>query len=205
MSVMKIEDLAVLIKSIARRGMALDKDIQKAAVAAVAFSIIDRNSTPANDLFKALAKSHRRDKLAMYFEKFGNLAYMKTTDSIDFFDVAAMTGKPALEYTDELELELLTTPWTGTTKAPVVSAYDVEDAIAKFFKSADKAVKENRVENELGIGLLKSMHNAYAAWLVANQQNELDADDTIVLHEGDLIDVELIEDESGRQLMVVNG
>lgn len=197
MSLMEMNALTTLIRSIAKRGLALDKDIQKAAVSAIGYSVVDRNSTPADQLFKALAKGHRRDKLATFFEQHGNLAYMKADDAIKFYDAGIKV------WTDDMQAELLTTPWTGATKAAVVSKYDVDDAISKLFKNADKALKEGRVESEEDKSLLKAMHAAYARWLVENAKSE--SDDEIILHDGDTIDAEVFDDGEGSIRLVVNG
>ena len=129
--VMQQTELAKLIGEIGRSSVLLVGQIQVAAVACVAQSIVHRNATPAQQLFDAVGSSQRRDSLVSYFEAFGNLAWVKDEKtkkgSIAFFDVAKMCDKPALVWDEVTEQKCTETLWHQVKREPTPkSVFDVE-------------------------------------------------------------------------------
>lgn len=156
--------LAKLIGNIGKSGMKLDAQIQLAAVQCIAYSIVDRNITPGQNLLDATSNGIRSDALVAFFEKHGQFAYDKQTKKLVFFDVKKVLDRK-IEWTEALEKELMGTPWTAAKKKPEpVSAYDFDEQATKFvdrFKKlasdANVTVKHKELLNEM-IGLINKYH-----------------------------------------------
>lgn len=140
---MNKKQFAVAVGNIGRSSKELDGNIQLAAVAAVAFSVIkDRNATPAQQLLEVV-NPHVKAAVVAFFEKFGNLAYSKETKSMVFFDVAARTDKEPLAWTDAYADEVMAFAWTTAKKAPEPkSVFDVQEEIDKLIDRLNKAAKK---------------------------------------------------------------
>lgn len=141
---MSENEFSRLINNIKRAGQLTNAMIQRAAVFSIMKSIDDRNSTPADTLFKAMPDGTRKNALVAYFEQNGNLAYVKSEKKIAFFDVADMTGKPAPVFNEAL---LAANPWHKSIKeADITSAWDAKGEIEKVLARLERAVRNNERE-----------------------------------------------------------
>lgn len=136
------DDLVKLIASVKTSGSRFDALVQKAAVQCVAQSIVHSNVTPANDLFNALPKGSRRDSLVAWFERHGNLAWMKAERKLAFYKAVEADA-----WTPEYAVEVQGNMWTTGTKAPEIkSAYDLEDEFGKVFDRLGKVMNDSTKE-----------------------------------------------------------
>lgn len=137
------KDFANIVGIVGRSSKELDGNIQRAAVAAVAFSVCkDRNATPAQQLLEVL-NPHVKAAVVAFYEKFGNLAYSKETKGMVFFDVGAKTDKEPLAWTDAYADEVMAFAWTTAKKAPEPkSVFDVQEEIDKLIDRLNKAAKK---------------------------------------------------------------
>ena len=110
--------------------------IQVLAVNAIRFSIVDRNTTPATQLYVATAKGMRRDAIVRFLEQNGNLRWSKEKSAFEFMEL-----RKTAEWTDDLAVQLLGTSWQSAKaeKAPE-SLYDVEAAVEKFLQQIDARI-----------------------------------------------------------------
>jgi hypothetical protein len=190
---MDTSEFTKLVKDIASQRVALEAGINIAAAQAVAFSIVDRNSTPAQLLYEALRTMKdingkvvrnsgiRANALVKYFEKFGNLAYVSKDkasgerDKVTFFE-ATIDGRHELvqkeilppgklEWTEKFAAYLGEQHWADAkpTSDPV-SAYDTATLADQFFSNL------RRKQRDAGItlkheDLLERMYATYAAWV----------------------------------------
>lgn len=135
---MTADQFNVLVGQIKRLGKLTNDAIQRAAVFAVWQSLEHRNSTPADNLLAAMPAGTRRNSLVLFFERFGNLAYMTTKKKMEFFDVENMTGVPQPEFDEKT---LMTTPWSSMIKeADITSAWDVKDQLDKLLSKLERAI-----------------------------------------------------------------
>ncbi len=140
---MEAGKLAKLIGVIGRQKVRQENMIQTAAIQSIAQSIVHRNSTPAAQLYSILGGSTRRDSLLAYFERFGNLAWSKVDSKVNFFDVAAVLKRDALEWTDDYASQVSAVLWYKAKPEPVVkSVFDVSDAVEKLIASCERAIKK---------------------------------------------------------------
>jgi hypothetical protein len=152
-----------LVDGIEKRIALTVKDIQKAAVFAVYHSLTNpadltdgRNSSPANKLFNAVGTSVRRQALATFFEKYGNLAYMKDEKAIKFFDAGHVQSTFDEAY-------LMSKPWQDATpEGNITSAYDVFADLQALLKKYERAVtksgeKVREVKHANMIAVLKTL------------------------------------------------
>ena len=139
-----------IVGRIGARQKLLNKDIQACAMFAIYKSIVDRNSTPADVLFQAMSAGMRKQALVNYFEKYGNLAYLKndpktgaTKPHMAFFDVEAMTGiKPIYN-----EADLADKPWyEAGGKEQISSSLDIQERVAALIKQIKNAQKGDKRE-----------------------------------------------------------
>jgi len=113
--------------------------IQAAAVQAIGQSIVHRNATPANQLVDAMHHGLRKDSLVKFLEVHGCLAWIKGEKKFAFFEV-----KDA-KFDSAIKDELMKSPWSRAVKAPEVkSIYDVEEALERFLKSCESAIKSGK-------------------------------------------------------------
>lgn len=143
--VMEANALSKLIGNIGKSGLKLDAQIQLAAVQCIAYSIIDRNITPGQNLLDATSNGIRSDALVAFFEKHGQFAYDKQTKKLVFFDVKKITNKD-IEWSEAYERELMSTPWTGARKKQEpVSQYDFDEQATKFVERFKKLAADANV------------------------------------------------------------
>lgn len=120
---------------------ALDSIIQQAAVFAVHQSIEHRNATPANSLYQAVVTLKgvvRADSLARFLEQHGQLAYMKATKTIEFFEVKDATFD---------EKQLMALPWRQAIapKDPE-SVYDAKEMFESLLARIEKKIQAGKDE-----------------------------------------------------------
>jgi hypothetical protein len=142
--IMEMTTLMRLIGRIGKRGQQVHDWIQTAAVNAVAYSIVDRNITPAKQLVGALNAGNRKDALVRYLEKFGNLAWAKNEQGdYDFAFFEVKVKGELLQWTPEYAKMASEFVWSKAIKPPVPkSMYDVAAALSQLIDAAHRAVKK---------------------------------------------------------------
>lgn len=142
--IMEMTTLMRLIGRIGKRGQQVHDWIQTAAVQAVAYSIVDRNITPAKQLVGALNAGNRKDALVRYLEKFGNLAWAKNEQGdYDFAFFEVKVKGELLQWTPEYAKLAQDFVWSKAIKPPTPkSMYDVAAALSQLIDAAHRAVKK---------------------------------------------------------------
>ena len=151
------------IGTIGKAGSKLENQIQFVAVQCIAQSIVNRNSTPANELYANSPKGQRHDALLAYFEKFGNLAYLKAEKKIGFFD-AEKHGLPKLEWTNAYSNLVRDFHWTkGTKKPDPKSSYDFDEEVGTLIARLTKIASNttNSIKNKALLDEVVGTYNAY--------------------------------------------
>lgn len=121
-----------LVNSLGTAIIKVDQQIQLLAVLAIGYSIIDRNTTPMNQLLAKLSYGHRKDALVAFFEKHGNAAWMTAEKTIKFYDAGAT-------FDADVKATLMQSPWAEAKRAPkVVSSYDVADEVQNLMLRLQK-------------------------------------------------------------------
>jgi hypothetical protein len=139
---MEMKQLSRIIGVIGRQKVRIDNMIQVAAVQVIAQSIVNRNSTPADQLFSAVGVSSRRDALLKFYEMFGNLTWSKGEKRVIFCDME-VTDNRKLEWTDEYATKVSEFIWHKAKPEPKqVSMYDVEEKVSALIDSLRKAAKK---------------------------------------------------------------
>jgi len=166
------DDLVKLIASVKTSGSRFDALVQKAAIQCVAQSIVHSNVTPANDLFNALPKGSRRDSLVAWFERHGNMAWMKAERKIAFYKAVEVEA-----WTPEYAVEVGGNMWTTGTKAPEIkSSYDLEEEFGKVFDRLGKVMSDStkEVAHRDLYAELKAVYNKHiVAGQSANDEKEV--------------------------------
>jgi len=121
-----------LADSIARRGTVLDTDIQRAAVSAICYSIIHRDSTIGTKLYDCFPKGNRKDSFVAYLEQHGNFFYEKETKAFGFRD------NDCSEDMGVLIPALAANHWTVAKKEVIKSIFVVEDYLETVAKKLEK-------------------------------------------------------------------
>lgn len=133
---MNLTEITAAIASIARRGKALDADIQSCALSIAAHHQAHGDWTKANELFLAMPRGSRRNALVEWFVEFGGLAvnmdkatakeqpFTRTKETAAKINVAAGAEKPWYDCKPE--------------KDPIVE-FDIAAAIAQLVARAEKA------------------------------------------------------------------
>ena len=168
------KQLATAINSVKTSGARFDALVQSAAANCIAQSVLHNNATPANDLFHAMPKGSRRDSLAAYFEKFGNLGYLKADKKIVYYNAKLEKA----DWTPAYSLEVMAFPWTsGTKAADPKSTWDIEEEAQKFI---DRMVKiaANSVNTVAHRDLIADLKNAYTSYVVRTSGTPAPANDT---------------------------
>lgn len=176
-NLIEVSQLMAAIGLIGRNSAKVQATIQFAAVQCIAQSIVHRNATPAKELVNNLPRGMRVDSLIAFLEKFGNLAYSKVDNEVKFFDVAELTGLPALEWTNAYSNEVKDFDWTkGTKPATIVSKYDFEEDFGKFLtvweKRASDFTKDIKHRD-----LLDKIRLAFNTYVAQEQGTAVDAND----------------------------
>ena len=156
---MTADQFKVLVGQIKRLGKLTNDAIQRAAVFAVWQSLEHRNSTPADNLLQAMPAGTRRNSLVLFFERYGNLAYMTTKKTVEFFDVENMTGVPQPEFDEKT---LMATPWHSMIKeADITSAWDVKDQLEKLLSKLERAI-DHQTREVINADLIKRVREVMA-------------------------------------------
>lgn len=130
-ALMTSAEFAKLCDTVMRAQRKTDDDLQKLAVAAIAYTHIHGDVQPANRLIGAMQKSLRVDSMAVYLEKFGKMAYSKAEKKFLYFADA-----PVPEFNADVVGAM---KWYAAKKPnEIVSAYDF---VAEFDKFMDKLAK----------------------------------------------------------------
>lgn len=164
-NVMEMKQLSRIIGVIGRQKVRIDNMIQVAAVQVIAQSIVNRNSTPADQLFSAVGVSSRRDALLKFYEMFGNLTWSKGEKRVIFYDVEQHEKKPKLEWTDEYATKVSEFVWHKAKPEPKqVSCYDVEEKVSALIDSLRKAAKKGiTLDNVELLDGVESLYVKYVA------------------------------------------
>lgn len=146
----------------------LRAQVQTAAVVAVGYSMMHRDTGAANRLIDSIAhhKTIRRDSLIAFLEKFGALRWDNASKTLAFRE---RTDEAVFD--DEYVALMSENQWTEAKKEPEPkSMYDIEDAAAKFIKTMHKYADDSaiKVRNR---GLLTVLERAYHKY-VADQADE---------------------------------
>ena len=176
-NLIEVSQLMAAIGLIGRNSAKVQATIQYVAVQCIAQSIVHRNATPAKELVKNLPRGLRVDSLVAYFERFGNLAYSKVDKEVKFFDVAELTGKPALEWTNAYSNEVKDFDWTkGTKPSTIVSKYDFEEDFGKFLTVWEKRASDSTKDIKHR-DLLDKVRRDYNAYVASEHGISVDAGD----------------------------
>lgn len=190
-----MSELNKLIKDIGSQRVTLEAGINTAAIQCLAFSIIDRNSTPAQMLYESIRSlkdengktirnsGMRADALVRYFEKYGNLAYVSkdkvsgTRDKVTFFEATIderhelvqkeILPPGKLTWSDKFAAFLGEKHWSDAKAvAEIVSVYDAADIADKFFKDLRRKQKDAGLTLKHE-DLVETLYAAYAGWVSA--------------------------------------
>jgi hypothetical protein len=142
-----IMDIKQLMQAIGRIGKAaakLTKDVQAVAVECALHAVDHGNVTPANELVENIGKGMRRASLRAWFEKNTCMFIPKGKDKFGFDSERAKAMKA--EDRAALRERLLALPWEDAKpEAPIVSVFDVSEAVDKFMKRMEGMVKDASV------------------------------------------------------------
>lgn len=157
-NLMTAEQFAKLCDSVMKAQRKTDDDLQKLAIAAIAYSIQHGDVQPANRLFNAMQRSLRRDSMVKFLETHGQLAWITAEKKFQFFKVENITF-------DHEKLAAL--KWYEAKKeAAIVSEYDLVAEFDKFLKRVTKMVEDKSVVVKDG-GLFNYLTNASAEYHAA--------------------------------------
>lgn len=132
------------IGAIGRKAKTLTSDIQDCAVDCALHAIQHGDVTLADQLVDALGKGLRRASLRAWFERNGPMYLPKGKDkfAFDAERAKAMRKTPEAEQREAL----MALPWEeAKPEEPVVSVFDVSEAVGKFIKRLEKQVSEANV------------------------------------------------------------
>jgi len=126
-----------LADSIHRRGKVLDSDIQRAAVSAICYSIIHRDSTIGAKLVECFPAGSRKGCLVAYFEQHGNFEFDTKEKALKFRDNDCDDDMSVLIQA------LAENPWYEAKKEVIVSVFAPENYLETV---ANKLEKKGFVE-----------------------------------------------------------
>jgi hypothetical protein len=152
----------LILGEIAKKGAEVQDAIQRAAVAAILFTLgEDRNVEPARQLLKVLPSGQRKDALVAYLEAHGNMMWSKVDKTIKFYDAVA-AGQVKAKSADEL----YAIKWdTAKKAASPVSMYDAVNEVDRLIQRLQKLAKEGHLEHP---SLIKAIALAKAKWTGEN-------------------------------------
>ena len=146
-----------LAKSIGRRGVALNRDIQKIACTAIGYANVHGDVTVAQNIYENLRDNQgiRLNSFVRYLETHGKLQYDKESKNFIY-------RKRDDVVTDvmELFLTLSENPWFKAVKQePTESIYDVAEMVKKLIAKAESLAKneKNTVQNLELLDTLKAI------------------------------------------------
>lgn len=140
-------DKATILKNIGAIGRASKKltdQVQETAVACTIHAVRHGDVTLADQLVDALGKGLRRASLRAWFERQGPFKIQKGKDTFSFVSDKAKDLRDMSD--DELTEVLNTLKWEeAKAEEPIVSVFDVSEAVDKFIKRLEKQVSEANV------------------------------------------------------------
>jgi hypothetical protein len=169
-------DKTIILKRIGAIGKAsakLTQDIQSVAVACALHAVAHGDVTLADQLVDAVGKSLRRASLRAWFEKQAPMYLPKGKDKFAFDALRAEDMRKL--NTEELEAKFGALAWEDAKpEAPVISVFDVSDAVDKFMKRMESMVKDANVtvRNKELLELLGQQVSIYHAEKVLSQRTE---------------------------------
>lgn len=167
-------DKIIILKRIGAIGKAsakLTKDIQSVAVACALHAVAHGDVTLADQLVDAVGKSVRRASLRAWFEKQAPMYLPKGKDKFAFDALRAETMRTL--NAQELQDQLDALAWEDAKpEAPVISVFDVSDAVDKFMKRMESMVKDANVtvRNKELLEMLGQQVSIYHAEKVLSQR-----------------------------------
>jgi hypothetical protein len=169
-------DKTIILKRIGAIGKAsakLTQDIQSVAVACALHAVAHGDVTLADQLVDAVGKSLRRASLRAWFEKQAPMYLPKGKDKFAFDALRAEDMRKLS--TEELEAKFGALAWEDAKpEAPVISVFDVSDAVDKFMKRMESMVKDANVtvRNKELLEILGQQVSIYHAEKVLSQRIE---------------------------------
>lgn len=157
------EQFSATIATIAKTGAAYSRNIGRAILGALYFSIVESDPKPANELVGALRKSTKQQAVIDLLEENGNLAWTKQgkkTPSFEYFD-AMQTWMPE----DVKELRTVCENWEDYKKTAVAKDYDAIKAVEQIIKNIES--KEKKGQKILGAGIKQQLIDALARYNIA--------------------------------------
>jgi hypothetical protein len=132
------------IGAIGRKAKTLTSDIQECAVDCALHAVQHGDVTLADQLVEALGKGLRRASLRAWFERNTPMYLPKGKDKFAYDAERAKIMRKTAEA--ELRESLMALPWEeAKPEEPVVSVFDVSEAVDKFLKRLEKQVAEANV------------------------------------------------------------
>ena len=169
-------DKTIILKRIGAIGKAsakLTQDIQSVAVACALHAVAHGDVTLADQLVDAVGKAVRRASLRAWFEKQAPMYLPKGKDKFAFDALRAEDMRKLS--TEELEAKFGALAWEDAkAEAPVISVFDVSDAVDKFMKRMESMVKDANVtvRNKELLEMLGQQVSIYHAEKVLSQRTE---------------------------------
>lgn len=155
------EQFSAIIKGINKAGASYTKGIGQALLAALYFSIVERDAGPANELVGALRKSTKQQAIIDLLQECGNLAWTKVgkKPGFEFFD-AQHVWMPE----DVKELRKICADWESYKGIKVKEDVDCQKALDALIKRLEKAADGKSLTNDNGLlaklKALSAEHNA---------------------------------------------
>lgn len=138
------ETILKKIGDIGRKAKTLTGDIQECATDCAIHAVQHGDVTLADQLVDALGKGLRRASLRAWFERHTPMYLPKGKDKFGFDAERAKDMRAIPEA--ELRESLMALPWEeAKPEEPVVSIFDVSEAVDKFIKRLEKQVSEANV------------------------------------------------------------
>lgn len=141
---MSKEAILKKIGAIGRKVKTLTADIQECATDCAIHAVQHGDVTLADQLVEALGKATRRASLRAWFEKNTPMYIPKGKQVFAFDSERAKTLRKIAE--PDLRESLMALPWEeAKAEEPIVSVFDVSEAVDKFIKRLEKQVSEANV------------------------------------------------------------
>jgi hypothetical protein len=175
------KSLEIALKAISKASVRNRDQIQEVAVWAVATSIENGDVSVANALFETLGstKSLRKDSLAAYFERYGNLVWDKADKKFGFCP-NSRHGITDGNLTSEYEAVIVGNRWDEAKReAEVVSTYDMEKQFRTFIGRMEKHALDaaNTIENR---DVLFALTNAFNKIVAEKTLRTMTTDQTVL-------------------------
>lgn len=136
-ALMSTDDFGKLCDSVRKAQSKIDGDVQKLAVAAIAYTHMHGDVQPANRLLASMQRSTRVDSLVKYLEKYGKLAYSREEKKFMYF-----AASPVPEFNADVCNALM---WFNAKKPQeIVSAYDFVAEFDKFMEKLQKHIASGK-------------------------------------------------------------